>query len=106
MHKERKIEMRVRRFLIKLNIVIFIKIPPSRLVYVATEEGAGVIFFVHLPGGSSSDLPGSYASYVHSLALSFVKGAVWYCLHRKVPSHTDNATKNISQPGTTPHQIS
>jgi len=70
------------------------------LIYVGTEEGAGIIFFMHLPGGSSSDVRSTYATYVHSVPCPQVNGAVWYCLHRKVTSHTDNATKNVSQPGT------
>lgn len=67
MRKGRKIGMRVRAVLINLKYSGFYFTSPSRLIYVGTEEGAGIIFFSHLPGGSSRDVPSTYASYVHSL---------------------------------------
>jgi len=67
MHKGRKIGMRVRTVLMKLKFCGFYLSSPSRLIYVETEEGAGVIFFVHQPVGSSSDVLRTYASNVHSL---------------------------------------
>jgi len=67
MHKGRKIGMRVRTVLMELKYSGFYQTSPSRVIYVGTEEGVEIIFFVRLPGGSSSDLPSTYASYVHSL---------------------------------------
>jgi hypothetical protein len=54
----------------KIKIRWFLLTSPSRLIYVGTEEGAGIIFFVRLPGGSNSDMPSTYASNVRSLPCS------------------------------------